>query len=119
MDGSARFEAESLDALIQRFQRNGLETLNLGYICFRFSPALKEMNLISVLTKITNMLRSKDDIKVDDSYRTNWHFNFYAHFIQYLMNRNIQFEMFYVRKGRTWLEKLNLSILCRHIQYLA
>ena len=115
MGASAHFEAESLDKLVNRFQRNGLETLNLGYICFRFTPALKEMNLISVLTKIRTMLRSKDDITVDDSYRTSWHFNFYAHFIQYLMNRNIKFEMYYVRKGRTWLEKLNLAILCRQL----
>lgn len=115
MDRSARFEAESLEKLIDRFQKNGLETLNLGYICFRFTPALKEMNLISVLTKIRTMLRSKDDVKVDDTYCTNWHFHFYAHFIQYLMNRNIKFEMYYVRKGRTWLEKLNLAILCRQL----
>lgn len=115
MERSTRFEAESLDRLIERFQAHGLETLNLGYICFRFSPALREINLVSVLTKISRMLHEKEDVYVQDGKHTSWHFNFYASFIQYLMNRNIKFELYYMRQGRTWLEKLNLAILCRQL----
>ena len=52
MEKTAQFSVESVDSLVERFRANGLETINLGLLCFRFAPALKEMNLISVLTAI-------------------------------------------------------------------
>ncbi len=91
MEKTAQFNVESVDSLIERFRANGLETINLGLLCFRFAPALKEMNLISVLTKISKMLQTKKVAQVEDSHITSWYFNFYAGFIQYLVNRNIKF----------------------------
>ena len=93
MEKTAQFSVESVDSLVQRFQANGLETINLGLLCFRFAPALREMNLISVLTKISRMIQTKKVAQVEDSCITGWYFNFYAGFIQYLVNRNIKFEL--------------------------
>lgn len=115
MERTTQFNAESVDSLIERFRVNGLETINLGLICFRFAPALNGMNLISVLTKISNMLQSKKVSQVEDSSITNWYFNFYAGFIQYLVNRNIKFEMYYSKKGKNWKQRLNLALLCRQL----
>jgi len=115
MQGTAKFNTESVESLIERFQARGLETINLGLICFRFMPALKEMDLISVLTKISNMLQTRTVRQVEDSSITNWYFNFYAGFIQYLVNRNIKFELYYTKKGKSWRERFNLSILCRQL----
>ncbi len=115
MENTVQFNANTLDHLIERFRVNGLETVNLGLICFRFSPALNGMNLVSVLTKISKMLQTKDVAQVDGSRNTGWHFNFYAGFIQYLVNRNIKFELYYTRKGRNWKERLNLALLCRQL----
>ena len=42
-------------------------------------------------------------------------FNFYAGFIQYLVNRNIKFELYYSKKGKNWKERLNLALLCRQL----
>ena len=78
MEKTAQFHVESVDSLIERFRLNGLETINLGLLCFRFAPALKEMNLISVLTKISKMLQTKKVSQAEDSHITNWYFNFYA-----------------------------------------
>ena len=42
MEKTAQFSVESVDSLVQRFQANGLETINLGLLCFRFAPALRD-----------------------------------------------------------------------------
>ena len=115
MEKTAQFHVESVDSLIERFRLNGLETINLGLLCFRFAPALKEMNLISVLTKISKMLQTKKVSQAEDSHITNWYFNFYAGFIQYLVNRNIKFELYYSKKGQNWKERLELALLCRQL----
>lgn len=115
MERTAQFNVESVDSLIERFRVNGLETINLGLLCFRFVPALNGMNLISVLTKISKMLQTKQVVQVEDSHITNWYFNFYAGFIQYLVNRNIRFELYYSKKGKNWKERLNLALLCRQL----
>ena len=115
MEKTAQFSVESVDSLVQRFQANGLETINLGLLCFRFAPALREMNLISVLTKISRMIQTKKVAQVEDSCITGWYFNFYAGFIQYLVNRNIKFELYYSKKGKDWKERLNLALLCRQL----
>ena len=115
MEKTAQFNVESVESLIDRFRVNGLETINLGLLCFRFAPALKEMNLISVLTKISKMLQTKKVAQVEDSHITSWYFNFYAGFIQYLVNRNIKFELYYSKKGKNWKERLDLALLCRQL----
>lgn len=115
MDKTAQFNMESVDSLIERFRVNGLETINLGLLCFRFAPALNGMNLTSVLTKISKMLQTKKVPQVEDSHITNWYFNFYAGFIQYLVNRNIEFELYYSKKGKNWKERLDLALLCRQL----
>ena len=115
MEKTAQFNVESVDSLIVRFRANGLETINLGLLCFRFAPALKEMNLISVLTKISRMIQTKKVAQVEDSCITGWYFNFYAGFIQYLVNRNIKFELYYSKKGKNWKERLDLALLCRQL----
>lgn len=115
MERTAQFNVESVDSLVERFQVNGLETINLGLLCFRFTPALNGMNLISVLTKISKMLQTKQVEQVENSHITNWYFNFYAGFIHYLVNRNIRFELYYSKKGKNWKERLNLSLLCHQL----
>lgn len=115
MERTAQFNAESVDSLIERFRVSGLETINLGLICFRFVPALDGMNLISVLTKISKMIQTKKVAQVEDSFITGWYFNFYAGFIQYLVNRNINFEVYYSKKGKNWKERLDLALLCRQL----
>ncbi len=115
MEKTAQFNAESVDSLVERFQANGLETINLGLLCFRFAPALNGMNLISVLTKISRMIQTKKVSQVEDSPITNWYFNFYAGFIQYLVNRNIKFELYYIKQGKSWRERFNLALLCRQL----
>ena len=87
MEKTAQFHVESVDSLVERFRVNGLETINLGLLCFRFVPALNGMNLISVLTKISRMIQTKKVSQVEDSHITNWYFNFYAGFIQYQIGR--------------------------------
>lgn len=115
MERTAQFNVESVDSLYERFRMNGLETINLGLLCFRFMPALNGMNLMSVLTKISKMLQTKQVTQVEDSHISNWYFNFYAGFIQYLVNRNIKFELYYSKKGKSWKEKLNMALLCRQL----
>ncbi len=115
MEKTAQFNVESVDSLIERFKVNGLETINLGLLCFRFAPALNGMNLISVLTKISKMLQTKKVAQVEDSSITGWYFNFYAGFIQYLVNRNIKFELYYSKKGKNWRERLDLALLCHQL----
>lgn len=115
MEKTAQFNVESVDSLVERFRMNGLETINLGLLCFRFVPALNGMNLISVLTKISKMLQTKKVPQVEDSRITGWYFNFYAGFIQYLVNRNIKFELYYSKKGKNWKERLDLSLLCHQL----
>lgn len=115
MEKTAQFNLETVESLTERFRVNGLETINLGLICFRFAPALSGMNLISVLTKISKMVQTKKVSQVEDSCITGWYFNFYAGFIQYLVNRNIKFELYYSKKGRNWKERLDLAVLCRQL----
>ena len=115
MEKTAQFNVESVDSLIERFKVNGLETINLGLLCFRFAPALNGMNLISVLTKISKMLQTKKVAQVEDSSITGWYFNFYAGFSQYLVNRNIKFELYYSKKGKNWRERLDLALLCHQL----
>lgn len=115
MERTAQFHTESVESLVERFHANGLETINLGLLCFRFAPALNDMNLVSVLTKIAKMIQTKKVSQVEDSRITNWYFNFYAGFIQYLVNRNIEFELYYSKKGKNWRERLNLAMLCRQL----
>lgn len=115
MERTAQFHVESVDSLYERFRINGLETINLGLLCFRFAPALNGMNLMSVLTKISKMLQTKEVAQVEESHITNWYFNFYAGFIQYLVNRNIKFELYYQKRGKSWKEKLNMALLYRQL----
>ena len=110
-----QFSTQSVERLVERFEANGLETLNLGMVCFRFHPALKGMNLVSVLTKISSMIKNKKIDQIEDSRITNWYFNFYAGFIQYLVNRKIKFELYYIKKGRGWKERINLFLLCQQL----
>ena len=61
------------------------------------------------------MIQSKKIAQVEDSFITSWYFNFYAGFIQYLVNRNIKFEVYYSKKGKNWKERLDLALLCRQL----
>ena len=115
MERTTQFNEESVDSLIERFRVSGLETINLGLLCFRFIPALNGMNLNSVLIKISTMIQTKKIAQVEESFITSWYFNFYAGFIQYLVNRNIKFEVYYSKKGKNWKERLDLALLCRQL----
>ncbi len=116
MEKTAVFNMESIDSLVERFQVNGLETINLGNVCFRFVPALNGMNLVSVLTKISRMVQSKRVSTVQGGFFRGWHFNFYADFIQYLINRNIKFEMRCLTSGVKLKDRLDLVFLCRELE---
>lgn len=115
MAKTTQFDPERVEGMIDRFQLNGLETLNLGFICFRFVPALHGINLTSVMYKLSSMLKHRALPLPDDSCRTDYHFIFYANFIQYLINRGIKFDVYYQSKGRTLMERIGLYFLCRQL----
>ncbi len=54
MEKTAQFNVESVDSLVERFRANGLETINLGLLCWVWCGSKRDESDICIDKNIEN-----------------------------------------------------------------